>query len=94
MRAMLGRNAPDDPIALARQHGTACIERLAEILDSDNAAAAVEAAKLLLAYGHGLPVQPLSFDTTGITIEVSAPGEPHTPHHHPNGETGTSWAAC
>jgi hypothetical protein len=83
--------AGPDIAALARVHGVAAIQRLVQVLDGTDAAASVEAAKLLLAYGHGLPPQPLAFDGTGITVEVNTGAEAEQPHRA-NGET-TTWAA-
>jgi hypothetical protein len=89
------RPQPGEPdiSALARVHGVACIERLVRILDGADAAAAVEAAKLLLDRGYGRLLQPLAFDTAGITVEVGVgAGEAEHPHRA-NGEDRTSWNA-
>jgi hypothetical protein len=76
--------------ALARVHGVAAIKRLVEILEGGDVATSVEAAKVLLAYGYGQPVQPLVFDTGGVVVEINANGE--TGQHRMNGESaGTSW---
>jgi len=85
------QDAPDIS-ALARVHGVACIERLVRILDGADAAAAVEAARLLLAYGEGLPAQPLSIAAGGIHIELNAGAGPEEPHRA-NGESANPWAA-
>jgi hypothetical protein len=73
-----GSSGPDIG-ALARVHGVACIQRLVAALDGSDIGASVEAAKVLLAYGHGLPVQPLSFDADGICVEVGTNGESAEP---------------
>jgi hypothetical protein len=78
---------------LARQHTARCVSRLAEILNGDDQAAAVAAARELLDRGYGRPLQPLAFDTTtGITVEVTTGAEAEQPHSA-NGEGHASWNA-
>jgi hypothetical protein len=86
-----GRSSGEPDIStLARVHGVACIERLVQILDGADAAAAVAAARELLDRGYGRSLQPLAFDAAGITIEVDAGGESKEPHRS-NDESHTSW---
>lgn len=44
-------------VMLAREHTTRAIERLAEIMESDDLSAAVKAATVLLERGYGKPAQ-------------------------------------
>jgi hypothetical protein len=70
------------------------ITRLAEILDGDDPAAAVAAARELLDRAYGRPPQSLAFDTTGIAVgvEVSTGAEAEGPHRA-NGQGHASWNA-
>jgi hypothetical protein len=61
--------------AIARVHGVAAIKRLVEILDGSDAAASLEAAKILLDRGYGSPLQRVAFDADGICVEVGTSGE-------------------
>jgi hypothetical protein len=54
--------------AQARSLAPRCFERLAKILEGDDPAAAVEAARLLLAYGYGAPQQVHVVQTEVATI--------------------------
>jgi hypothetical protein len=75
--------------ALARTHGTACVQRLAEILHSDDHGAAVAAAHELLARGYGAPKLPLELDADGVHVEVHADTEePHRPSGKDSAWTG------
>jgi hypothetical protein len=73
---------------LTQQHTARCVERLAEVLNGDDPAAAAAAAAELLSRGYGMPVQPFAAD--GIHIELEAE-EPH--HHRPNGNGSRAWNA-
>jgi hypothetical protein len=74
-----------DISGLARQYGSACIERLAEILSGDDPAAAVEAAKALLDRAYGAPLQQFAFDGNGVTVEINA-NVPDESNQRSNGE--------
>jgi hypothetical protein len=81
--------SPDLLAALAQQHTARCVERLAEVLDGDDAAASVEAARELLSRGYGQPPLTLAFDGSSVTIEVDTGTEAQEPHRtngkHANG---------
>lgn len=70
--------------SLAKQHGPAAIERLAEWMKSDNAKASVSACNVLLERGFGKPVQHTQNDTT-LTLRDAIDRPPH--------ETREQWLA-
>jgi hypothetical protein len=84
----------DNDIALlARRHGPDCIQRLGELLYSNDPVAAVAAARELLNRGFDLPLQPLTFDADGVRVEVNAATEIEEPHRT-NGKSSDAWGAC
>lgn len=68
-----GGRPKDEVRELARKHGPAAIERLAEIMDGPDIKAAVSAAQALLDRGYGKPSQPLEHSGSGgaaLIVEV------------------------
>lgn len=53
-----------DVIALAKKHSTRAVERLAEIMESDDAPSATRACIALLERAWGKPLQPIEGTTT------------------------------
>jgi hypothetical protein len=86
-------NSYSDIALLARRHGPDCIQRLGELLHSNDPVAAVAAARELLNRGFDLPLQPLAFDASGVHVEVNAAGEPEAPQRA-NGKSHTMWDPC
>jgi hypothetical protein len=85
-------SAGPDISAICRVHGIVAVERLVQILGGPDAAASVDAARVLLSYGYGLPVQPISIDADGIHIELDTSAEASEPHRA-NGRDSTLWTA-
>jgi hypothetical protein len=63
-------DTPADIALLARHYGVRAIQRLSEILHSEDHTAAVTAATTLLGYGFGAPALPIAFDANGVQVEV------------------------
>lgn len=59
-----------DVVALARKHVPRAIERLTEIMDSDDGPSATRAAIAIIERGYGKPIQPIEGVAGGQPIVV------------------------
>jgi hypothetical protein len=73
---------------LARQHTARCVAKLVEVMQGDDAMAAVEAARELLSRAYGQPTLRVEFGADGVTVELDTGT---VDSQRMNGEINAAW---